>query len=343
MIRVLVVDDAPALRKRIVEVLSLHGFEVVGEAPDGETAIGLASTLVPDVITLDLVDATAVVESIMARAPLPIVVVSAQHDPAALAAGAVEAIDKRPDLPGWAAKLASAVRIASRVKVITHPRGRLPLARGSGRMPKLRRLGAPANQSGEKIDLVAIGASSGGPRALLRILSTLPPSFALPIAVVLHVEPSFAVAFADWLRAHAGRPVRFACDDEPLAPGVILAPPDRHLVVSGARLRLTDDPPRNFWRPSIDVLFESIAAERARTTAACLLTGMGRDGASGLLAIRRHGGLTIAQDEASCAVFGMPREAIACGAATHVLPLDDIGPTIRSLGKCDEHDLDRRR
>ncbi len=330
MIRVLVVDDSPALRKRIVEVLSSNGFEVVGEAADGSTAIALASTLVPDVITLDLVDAIAVVEAIMARAPRPIVVISAQHGPAAIGAGAVEAIDKRPDLPGWAAKLASAVRVASRVKVITHPRGRL--ARGSDQIPQLRR-----------VDLVAIGASSGGPRALLRILSMLPPSFALPIAVVLHVEPSFAVGFADWLAAHADRPVRFAQDHEPLAPGVILAPPDHHLVVTGSRLRLTDDPPRNFWRPSIDVLFESIAAERARTTAACLLTGMGRDGASGLLAIRRHGGLTIAQDEASCAVFGMPREAIACGAATHVLPLDDIGPTIRSLGKCDEHDLDRRR
>ena len=113
--------------------------------------------------------------------------------------------------------------------------------------------------------------------------------------------------------------------------GVFLAPPDRHLMVRGGRLNLCDEPPRHSCRPSVDVLFESIARELGAASAACLLTGMGRDGALGLLAIRRAGGLTIAQDEASCVVYGMPREAVLMGAAEHVLPLQEIGPALAVL------------
>jgi two-component system chemotaxis response regulator CheB len=163
-------------------------------------------------------------------------------------------------------------------------------------------------------------------------LHTLPTDFRLPILVVLHIGEPFGAAFAEWLDGQSAHRVRFAQDGQRLdTPGVWLAPPDRHLVVRNARLRLTDEPERHSCRPSVDVLFESVASECGAATAACLLTGMGRDGASGLLRIRQAGGLTIAQDEASCVVYGMPREAIALGAAERVLTLSEIGPLLAAV------------
>jgi two-component system chemotaxis response regulator CheB len=182
---------------------------------------------------------------------------------------------------------------------------------------------------------VAIGASTGGPAALLAILSALPKTFELPVLVVLHISETFATAMAEWLDGQLALPVRCAVDGEPLpAPGqrcVLMAPPDRHLEVAGGRLRLSRSPERHSCRPSVDVLFESLAREVGPRTIACLLTGMGRDGAQGLLAIRQSGGLTMAQDEASSVVFGMPGEAIKLGAASHVLSLSDLASRLARM------------
>src|SRR5262249_47978966 len=159
-----------------------------------------------------------------------------------------------------------------------------------------------------------------------------PAGFPVPIVLVLHVSEPFATALAEWLNDQSPHAVRVASDGAVLCTsGVTLAPAGRHLVVEHGKLRFSDAPERHSCRPSIDVLFESVALEYRSSAAACLLTGMGRDGAAGLLQIRRAGGLTIAQDEASCVVYGMPREAVLLDAVERVLPLGQIGAAVTAL------------
>jgi two-component system chemotaxis response regulator CheB len=179
--------------------------------------------------------------------------------------------------------------------------------------------------AGGRLSVVAVGASTGGPAALTEFLRGLPPSFPTPVLAVQHIAASeqFAVAFSDWLAGQTGRDVRYAVDGAPVTRGagrILLAPPDRHLFVRDGLLRLSAGPPRHSCRPSVDVLFESVAEEFGPAAAGCLLTGMGRDGAAGLLQMRGRGAVTFAQDEGSCIVYGMPREAALLGAAEHVLP-----------------------
>ncbi len=346
MIRVLVVDDSTTVRGRLVEILAATlDLEVVGEAGDGARAIELAATLRPDVITLDLalpdMSGVAVTEHVMAHVPTPILIVSAafnrgaQHDTyQALSAGAVDVLDK----PGaedhdWPARFVAAVRIVAKIKVITHPRARLgALGRPRGSTPPIPTISASARAGA--FEVVALGASTGGPSALADVLSAIPPAFPVPIIIVLHLDAAFAVSFADWLGHATSRAVWLASDGDALdgPPGrVLLAPPGQHVVIADRRVRLHREPPRHHCRPSIDVLFESIATACGARGAACVLTGMGKDGAAGLLALRTAGGATFAQDQATSVVYGMPREAAANGGAERVLPLEDIGPAIAAL------------
>lgn len=185
--------------------------------------------------------------------------------------------------------------------------------------------------AGCPLTLALIGVSTGGPSALVEVLRALPGDFAAPILIVLHLAAPFAAAFAEWLAAQTGRRIAYATEGESLDGlhgQVRLAPPDRHLVVQGGRLRLISDPERHSCRPSVDVLFESVARELGAATVACLLTGMGRDGALGLLELRNAGAVTIGQDEATSVVYGMPREAAQLGAVQHVAALGDIGPLL---------------
>ncbi len=345
-IRVLVVDDSLSVRRKIVDTLNAApDLVVVGEADNGKAAIELCIKLRPDVITLDMMlpvmTGLAATEYIMAHCPTPILVVSASTNRGelfrtyeALAAGALDVLEKpRGDEvdDAWEQKLVSMVRLIARIRVITHLRAKLSAPPRAARSP----IEAVPRPLASGCAVIAIGASTGGPAAILEILSSLPASFPLPILVVLHIGEAFATALADWLDGLCAMSVSYAKDREPLpAPGrgrVILAPPDRHLVVQGGRLRLTDAPERHSCRPSVDELFESIANELGEHAAACLLTGMGKDGAAGLLAIRRAGGVTIAQDEKTSVVFGMPREAILLGAAERVLSIADIASEVREL------------
>jgi two-component system chemotaxis response regulator CheB len=344
-VRVLVVEDSATVRARIVATLRTDpGIEVVGEARDGQTGIDLCVSLRPDVVTMDMmlpgIDGLAAVQHLMQRCPTPILVISSASNRAgfvdtlaALAAGAVDVLDK-PDgsLTGgdeaWDRNFLATVKLVAKIRVITH----LGLRRPAG--PVTTPVPPPRADPGHPYSVVAIGASTGGPTAVADVLRGLPTAFALPVLLVLHVSDSFGVAFAGWLEDVTGRPVRLATGGESVAAGsgkVIMAPPGRHLAVSQGTVRLTHEPERHSCRPSVDVLFESLATDYGPGVAACLLTGMGRDGAGGLLNVHRAGGLTIAQDEATSAVFGMPGEAVALGAAQHVLPIDQIGPALGRL------------
>jgi two-component system chemotaxis response regulator CheB len=223
--------------------------------------------------------------------------------------------------------------------VITHPRARLGLL-GHTRDPLASAPPSPAvtgARGSGRYELVAIGASTGGPGAILELLRSLRQPFPLPILFVLHIGEPFARAFADWLDGQTEMRVGYARDGDRLAAGigrVVMAPPDVHLALDGDRLRLTRDAMRHSCRPSVDALFESVARSVGPAAIAVLLTGMGRDGAAGLLDVRRAGGHTIAQDEASSVVYGMPREAVLLGAVDRQLPLHEIGPSLSDLAGC---------
>jgi two-component system chemotaxis response regulator CheB len=343
-IRVLVVEDSLTVRKRLVEVLSGDpDIAVVAEAEDGKQAIELCEKLRPDVMTLDMIlpvmSGLAATEYIMAYCPTPILVVSASTNRGelfktyeALAAGAVDVLEKptgaEPD-GEWEGRLLSTVKLVSRIRVITHPRGRLNIAPRGQEVPALTR---SPGQTARRV--LAVGASTGGPGALVTILRSLPAPFPVPVLFVLHIGEPFGAAFADWLDGQSALRVTTARDGDALASlkgQVVMAPPEQHLIVDRGRTRLTSAPERHSCRPSVDVLFESLAHEMGAETAACLLTGMGRDGASGLLAIRRAGGATFAQDESTCVVYGMPREAALLGAADRILPLQEIGPALAAV------------
>jgi two-component system chemotaxis response regulator CheB len=333
------------VRRRICEVLSGDPeIAVVGEAADGKQAIDLTRELAPDVITMDMMLPTmsglAATEFIMAHAPTPILIVSSSTNRGelfktyeALAAGAVDVLEKpRGDDSdaAWETRFLSTVKLVARIRVITHPRARLAAIHAPVAVDPFLVVPAPPDPP----QVVAIGASTGGPGALVELLRSLPSAYRVPILLVLHIGEPFGSGFADWLDGQTTRRVIFARDGQPFAAlgaDVVMAPPDRHLVVRGGRLHLNRDPERFSCRPSVDVLFESVATEFGPRGAACLLTGMGRDGAAGLLAVRRAGGATIAQDEATSVVYGMPREAALLGAAARVLPLGQIGPALGAL------------
>jgi len=347
-IRVLVVEDALTIRKYLVEVLaSAPDIEVVGEAEDGKQGIELCARLRPDVVTMDMMmpvmTGLAATEYIMAYCPTPILIVSASTNRGelfktydALAAGAVDVLDKPPGDEAnsvWENRFIGTVKLVSRIRTITHPRARLA-DRIRKQVENNPPPSTPSDNGKRMYRVVGIGASTGGPGAVIQILRTLPMSFRLPILLVVHMSESFGAAFADWLDSQTVRPVICAKDGQAVADlvgHVVLAPPNWHMTVRGGRLRLTQDPERHSCRPSVDILFESLAAEYGPSAATCLLTGMGRDGAVGTLAVRHAGGTTFAQDEASCVVYGMPREAVLLNAVDHVLPLTEISAALARL------------
>lgn len=336
-IRVLLVEDSPTIRCLLRETLQTPEFEVVGEAHDGQQAIELCRATRPDVITMDMLlpvmSGLAATEYIMAHFPTPILIVSSSFNRGelfktydALAAGAVDTFEKpsgNEDEAQWREGFLATLRIVSRVRVITHPKGKRALETRAAPRPVA-----------SQVNLVALGGSTGGPGALVRILNGLPSDFPLPIIAVIHLSTPFAGAFLEWLGQQTSRVVAYAVDGvavADMARGVVLAPPNYHLRVVAGRFKLSQDAEVHSCRPSVDVLFESLAAGKAEHVTACLLTGMGRDGARGLLKLREAGALTIAQSESSCVVYGMPREAALLGAACRILSLEEIAEDLTAL------------
>ena len=352
-IRVLVVEDSPTMRDFLVESLrSDPDLEVIAQAGDGKKAIELCERLRPDVVTLDMMLPMAtgleVTEHVMAYCPTPIVIVSSSTNRGeifrtydALAAGAIDVIEK-PDIDTlhaeWGGRLAAKVKLASRVKVITHPRAKLRNLNSPRPVDPIEPP-APFFESPRNIDCIAIGTSTGGPQALAEILGALPVNFPIPIVIVLHISEIFSTAMAEWLSTVSKIPVAIAKSEERFPrfglPRVILAPPGKHLVAQSGMLRCIDGPEVHSCRPSVDVFFQSIALELKSRCIAVLLTGMGKDGAKGLLEIAKEGGLTIAQDEQSSIIFGMPREAIQLGAAKRILPLREIATALVAAARTD--------
>jgi two-component system, chemotaxis family, protein-glutamate methylesterase/glutaminase len=344
--RVLVAEDSATVRGRLVEALAADpDIELLGTARDGRQAVELCREHRPDVITMDMMmpvmSGFAATEYIMAHHPTPILIVSASLNRGelfkiynALAAGAVDVLEKPigDEFDGdWERRLLSAVKLVARIRVITHLRARLEAKK---RTPDAPAYPLQTHRGARSPAVIAIGASTGGPGAVLEVLRKLPPRLETPILLVLHINPPFESAFTDWLDAQIERRVVRAENGAAVAElrgRVAVAPGGKHLVVRQGCLALTLDEERHSCRPSVDVLFESIAREFGATASACLLTGMGRDGAAGLLKIREAGGLTIAQHEATSVVYGMPREAALLGAAAYVLPLGEIGVRLAAL------------
>lgn len=374
---VVVVDDSPVQRRFLRAAVEAGGeFGVVGEARDGRAAVDLVARLRPGAVLMDLdlpvMGGIEAIERIMSANPTPIVVYSAfvaggnrVNAVEALAAGAVDVLAKpSPEdtrtLEEYAAALRAKLRVAARVQVITHPRSRLrqsgmgrpstgsPAMAGvaptGGSSPR-RPLGsatmdpALAGRSTGSCDvrLVVIGASTGGPQALLRLLGALPPDLTQAVLVVQHMAEGFLPGLACWLDGLVALPVAVGAGDSRLLPGTVtLAPSGSNLLVSDVRLHVqsTAPAPGQFHVPGIDVTFRSVAAVLADKAIGVLLTGMGRDGAAGLLAMRERGALTIGQDEATCAVYGMPAAAGALAAVQQELALDNIAPAVlRGLGR----------
>ncbi len=345
--RVVVVEDSLTVRRHLCEIVAADPeLELVGEAEDGKRAIEVCTSLRPDVISLDMMlpvmTGLAATEYIMAHVPTPILIVSASTNRAelfrtydALAAGALDVLEKPrgDDFDGsWEVRFRQALKLLARIKVITHPRVRLGRfgASPAGALAPATTAPPPPGAGPSAIRVAAVGVSTGGPPAIVEILRAI-PVLATPLLLVLHIDEPFSSAFADWLDAQTNHPVAYARDGERLdglAGRVVMAPPGRHLVVRAGRLHLTGEAPRHSCRPSVDVLFESLARECGPSVVASLLTGMGKDGAAGLLDIRRAGGMTFAQDEATSVVYGMPREAALIGAAERVLPLGEIGAAL---------------
>ncbi len=339
-VRVLIVDDSPTARQMLTGLINNSpDMRVIGEAVNGRQAVALAQELQPDVILMDLVmpemDGLESTREIMALAPTPIVVVSASLEQweadiafQAISAGALT-LRRKPVGPGdpehmtQSAALLSVVRAMAEVRVIHHWRR----AHQAPPPPQPdRELPLEALQTTADPEIVVIVSSTGGPAALSQILRDLPADFPLPIVVVQHIAPDFVSSLAEWLNHVTPLTVTIARENGRPEPGrVYLAPGDMHLrLARGQRFAFADQPDSARHIPSGDILFESVAESYGARAIGLLLTGMGSDGARGLHRLHQAGAFTIAQDEATSVVFGMPREAIALGAARRVLPLSDM-------------------
>ncbi len=339
--RVLVVDDSPLMCKILTNILNCDPqILVAAVANNGKEAVDLVPRLKPDIITMDMdmpvIDGLEATKQIMASNPTPILIVASTVFKAgmekvfkAISHGALDVIDKGElELAGQKRSgeaLIAKIKFLTGVRVADRPRHRL---RSERSVVDLR---APSVEVSDRI--VAIVASTGGPQALLEILKRLPEDFPCGIAIVQHITSGFLPGLVDWLNKECKIKVKIGEDSEPLRPGVAYIAPDNFQmrVEESGKITLSNEPAHGGHRPSGDILLESVARVYGKRSVAAILTGMGRDGAMGMKAIKQFYGQTIAQNEKSCVVFGMPKAAIEMDVIDKVLPLENIAEEIVSM------------
>jgi two-component system, chemotaxis family, protein-glutamate methylesterase/glutaminase len=347
MVRVLVVEDSPVMREFLLYILgSDPEIEVVGTAETGEEALEAVERIRPDIITMDVhmpkMNGFDTTRRIMETHPTPIIIVSGTLDVAetasvfrAIEAGALAVLPRpsgfgHPEHEQSAADFVQTVKLMSEVKVVRRwphlrPGKTLPAASLS---PQIQRRTAQTESQ-----LVAIGASTGGPPALRIILSGLPKDFPFPILIVQHIAAGFTQGFAEWLAQSSGLPVQLSVHGQEVVPGQVYVAPDGvHMTVGiDRRIWLDTGEPENGLRPAVSRLFRSVAKAYGQSAIGVLLTGMGKDGAFELKLMREQGAVTIAQDKETSIVHGMPGEAIRLGGASYVLPPEKISIILTSL------------
>ncbi len=358
-IRVLVVEDSAFMQKVLENIFNSDPqLHVVGHAKDGREAVALAKSLKPDVITMDIMmphmDGLQATEQIMSCDPRPIVIVSSESKEGtastlrALELGAIEFVGKPSnsidlDMNSVKEELLRKVRMAAKVRVVRTAARPMPMAQqkrasdATGPADRLARAHA-LNSSGQRFPVVVIAASTGGPAAVMRLVPGFTRDFPAAVIVVQHMPSNFTNQYAAQLSEFTSIRAKEAETNEALQEGTLyICPGSHHLrVTPEGRIRLDNSGRINGYLPCIDVTMETAAAYAGAMTIGAVLTGMGNDGAHGVQAIKRAGGLVLAQDEATCVIFGMPAESIKTGAVDRVLPIDEIYPAIekRVMGIC---------
>lgn len=355
-IRVLVVEDSPVIQQLLAHIIGADPrLEVAGIASSGEQALRMIERAVPDVVSLDIrlpgIDGFEVTSRIMRLTPLPIVVVASDVRDLdipmrALQAGALAVVEKpgsvaRADYQTVAHHLCTQLVIMSQVKVIRHrisarstPRADPPGAVASAPLPSQA---VAADGRRRRFRALGLVASTGGPAALAKLLKELPPGFPLPIFLVQHMGAPFMAGFASWLGTVSPLPVSLAEHGVIPRPGhVYVAPGDRHLTVDNGVVRLTAGAMVCGQRPSGEVLFQSMATVYGAAGIGVLLTGMGEDGARGLVEMRRAGAFTIAEHASTAVIHSMPGTAVRLGGAVEELPLDQVASRLLQLTSDDK-------
>ncbi|RJQ61359.1 MAG: chemotaxis-specific protein-glutamate methyltransferase CheB [Desulfobacteraceae bacterium] len=334
-IRVLVADDSALARELIIAILSTDNeINVIGQAKNGREAVEMVKELRPDILTLDiempLMNGLDAIELIMGNHPLPILVVTTRGDAhtaySAISKGALDLVVK-PDINlEEAREFIQKIKLLSKIKVITHITGKRTLME---RTPE-----KPAAFTGTTSDgVVAIATSTGGPEALSVILSSLPEAIPCPIVVAQHNSDGFIPGLVEWLDRLTKLRVKVAEQGEVIQPGTVyVSPSEIHTEISPTRrVSFIERHPADIYRPSCDRLLSSVAIAFKEKSIGIILTGMGSDGVRGMMRIKEAGGTTIAQDEKTCIVYGMPKVAIDSGCIDQVLPLEKIGGRVVSL------------
>jgi two-component system, chemotaxis family, protein-glutamate methylesterase/glutaminase len=337
MIKVLVVDDSKVVQELLKYIFSSDPeISVIGVAGSGNEAIALTKELRPDVITMDLhmpgMNGFEAIRIIMETSPTPIVIISGSLNNKDVANslnlledGALAVVLRppginNPDYQTSSQEILRTVKLMSEIKVVKlFPRQRKLRGQSEFRIN-------PESCSQPEINLIAIGASTGGPVALQKILSRLNKDLPVPVLIVQHIASGFTKGFVEWLSGYSGIPLKLASDGEYLKAGVgYIAPDGYHMgVQNGMRIILSSTPPENGLRPSVDYLFRTVANISGSNSIGVLLTGMGKDGAIEMKNMKERGAITIAQDSETSVVFGMPAEAIKLGAVDNVLPVEKI-------------------
>lgn len=346
MIKVLVVEDSPVITELIVDAINKHkDMRVIGVAANGAEAVDFVLQKKPDVITMDVnmpvMNGLEATKKIMESVPVPIIICSANFDPkdlqdtfSALSAGAA-AVAEKPHSYGTktfdilTARLLNNIRLVSTIKVFK----RIPVKVAPVSTLVTKSLSKEDYLFNKKIKLIAIGASTGGPVILEKLLKTLPRNFSIPIIIVQHISPGFTQGFCDWLAGSSKVNVKLASDGELIQPGTCYIAPDNYhsIVEENLTISLLNSPVEHSARPSVSVLFRSVAQNLGDKSIGVLLTGMGKDGALELKLIKEAGGTTIIQDEESSVVYGMPGEAKKIQAHSHILSPESMIEFFNSL------------